>query len=191
MKNKFTKFFALIISCITIASADSLITEASSSDSNWESLTYSDSLPYCDGVAYTRPKDDYSSVYICNDGRWVNPTTGRYYYKGQPKDIKFNVDGAVEVKRKRYDEWKTEIIYDCENFSGSYYNCKNLRLSANTTRVIFQFVKENYNTKGVPKIYGSYYSARCSASIQLKWGQKSYGVWSPDSVGYYTQIEGQ
>ena len=62
MKNKFTTFFALIISCITIASADSLITEASSSDSNWESLTYSDSLPYCDGVAYTRPKDDYYHI---------------------------------------------------------------------------------------------------------------------------------
>lgn len=190
MKNKFIKGIAAIISCITIASTGNIMSmnvSASSADSGWFTTNWA-------GVAhgFWRYKDNTTSVYVSNNGYTVE--SGSYIYKGTPYDVNVNVSSEIMFKRTKTSETQS-YNYDCENYNGSYYNCKNLRLKKNETRVIYQFVRENYNAACQKyNVYG-FYSYNCVVRLYpsaLQDNRVSYGVWSPDTSGSgYQQISGQ
>ena len=168
MNKKFIKIIASVISSITIASTGSMIASASSKDRNWFTRPWNNDYAYTYPFEATEDKDNDTSVYISNCGKWVD-SYGNYYNKGSKNDVTFSLIGRVKIKRTRYSNWEDIIGYDCETHwsSGKYYNCSKLRLKADTTRVVYQFVSENFVKKGLPRVYCSYYQAKPAVNMSL------------------------
>jgi len=172
-----------------------MIANASSADSSWTCSRTS--LPsYYGGDYLPRIKDNDSSVYISNHGEQCN--NGRYTYNVKtPKAFHFTIVGSVGY----YDVSKKRMVYsdyDIEHRPGyTYYFCgggawtKDLVIAANDTRVIYQYIFENYNQAKKDKGLSGKPGVACYARLEVRSGN-SCGVWSPDTSGnYYKQIDGQ
>ena len=186
MKKRIIKIVATITSCIAIASNGIMIASASTNDPGWSTNNYSSA---CRSHG---PKDDYSSVYICNDG--YNYAKGRgYYYDIGPSDVKVTIQGAVEYYRPKQRDWVIDNKYDCEHYNGGYIKCNNLDLGAGYVRKIYQYVKENYWSKGYKNSKVSANSKRCAVYLCVTSYDGSAGTWSPDTAGewYYSPIGNQ
>jgi hypothetical protein len=195
-KSIFSKIAALV-SCSVLASSStvSMIANASSADSNW-SCSRTSLASYLGGDMIYRQKDNDSSVYISNWGQQIY--NGYYQYNVKTaRAFNFAIVGAVgyyDISQKK----TVYSLYDIENRSGrTSYFCgggawqPDLTISANDTRVIYQYISENYNSAKKDKGLSGKPGVTCYAGLEVRSGN-SCGVWSPDTSGnYYKQIDGQ
>lgn len=186
MKNKFIKAMAAVISCAAVIStglATTVSVSASYKDSDW--YTETSTLAWRE---YKRPKDTDSCVYISNSGKYMN-SSGNYVSLGTC-DAVLSVRGDVLYNNAYYMYLCTD---NAQNSYSTHYNCYNLRIGAYETRVVYQYIKENFynacSTYNIPSSLG-----KCYAQVSFRTDndkKSARGQWSPDTIGSYPQISGQ
>lgn len=187
MKNKFIKAMAAVISCAAVVStglATAASVSATYADSDWTAYSSTGETSIYSGL-----KEDSSSVYVSNSGKQKN-SSGKYVNVGTCAAVIVKLEGvAVNTASKPAKPY----WYQCESRNGNKYKCTDLRIKAYDTRVIYQYIRENFPSvckeKGILQA-----RSECHAEISFRTdvsGSIPHGQWSPDTIGWYPQISGQ